>query len=253
MDRKPYKLPFRNPGRLKWVCPTCEKGVLRIKKDLFHSVETRNSEEAHRHDMWDPDWIKYIFSCLLECSNEGCQDQVSCSGVGFVEQGVGYDENGDLFSDYNNFYRPKYFVPHLKIFKYPADTPEEVSEEIEASFELFFCNPPSASNHIRIALENLLTHMKVKKYSIKNKKRRYLNLHSRIDMLPKKYVHLKELFFAIKWLGNAGSHSNKIISSDDVLDAYEIMEEILKKIFDKKPKQVKKLAKEIVKKKGPKN
>ena len=48
---------------------------------------------------------------------------------------------------------------------------------------------------------------------------------------------------AVKWLGNAGSHSHKTISADDVLDAYEIMEEILKKIYITKSEEVKKLAK----------
>jgi hypothetical protein len=252
MDRKSYKLPFTKTGYLQWVCPTCGKGVLRIKKDFFHTEETRESKKAHSHEEWDPEWIEYIYSCLLECSNNECQDQVYSSGVGFVDFDLVFDDNGDAQQDYTAFYRPKYFVPHLKIFKYPVGTPEEVSEEIEASFELFFCNPPSASNHVRIALENLLTHMKVKRYDVRNRKRIYLRLHRRIEMFPTKYADLKELFFAIKWLGNAGSHSHKSISSDDVLDAYEIMEEILKEIFEKKSKRVKKLAKKIVKKKGPK-
>ena len=64
----------------------------------------------------------------------------------------------------------------LKLFLLPKNTPKDVVEEINQSFELIFCNPPSASNHIRIALENLLTHMKVKRYENKNGKKIFLNL-----------------------------------------------------------------------------
>lgn len=71
-------------------------------------------------------------------------------------------------------------------------------------------------------------------------------------MLPNRHKHLKELFLAIKWLGNAGSHSNKEITIDDVLDAYEIMETVLKELFEYKKDTVKKLAKKIIKKQGPK-
>ena len=30
IDRKQYKLPFREKGRTQWPCPTCSKGVLAI-------------------------------------------------------------------------------------------------------------------------------------------------------------------------------------------------------------------------------
>tara|TARA_B100000315_G_C14298370_1_gene460672 strand:- start:209 stop:610 length:402 start_codon:yes stop_codon:yes gene_type:complete len=127
-----------------------------------------------------------------------------------------------------------------------------VSEEIEKSFSLFFSDAPSAANHIRIALEDLLTHLKIKRYKSKENKRTFLALHSRIELLPAKYKHLQDLFFAVKWLGNAGSHSDRVVTMDDVLDAYEIMEEILQDLFVKKTKRVKNLAKKINKTKGPK-
>jgi hypothetical protein len=42
-----------------------------------------------------------------------------------------------------------------------------------------------------------------------------------------------------------------VVTKDDVLDAYEIMEEILQDLFVQKTIQVKKLAKKINKTKGP--
>jgi len=252
MDRKLYKLPFRKGYPPHWLCPTCGKGILKIKADTFNSVETSGSKKARGHEEWDPQWIEYVYSYLLVCSNEACKGVVANSGEGFVDVDFDYDDNGQPVQNWFDFFRPKYFHPHLKLFSLPTGAPKDVVEEINQSFELFFCNPPSASNHIRIALENLLTYMKVKRYETKNGKKFFLNLHRRIDLIPAKYQSLKDFCLAIKWLGNAGSHSDKKITLDDVMDAYEIMDEMLRELLDKKQEHIKKLVKTINKKKGPK-
>lgn len=252
MNRKLYKLPFSKERLPRWVCPTCGKDTLKIKKDTFNSVETSGSRKAHGDEEWEPQWTEYVYSCLLVCSNEVCKDVVANSGEGFVDLDVDYDENGQPEQKWGTFFRPKYFYPHLKLFSLPEGVPKDVVEEINQSFELFFCNPPSASNHIRIALENLLTYMKVKRYETRNGKKIFLNLHKRIDLIPLKYQSLKDFCLAIKWLGNAGSHSDKKITLDDVMDAYEIMDEVLRGLFEKKQEHIKKLVKTINKTKGPK-
>ena len=78
-----------------------------------------------------------------------------------------------------------------------------------------------------------------------------MSLHDRIKLLPKKYQDIQEIFLAVKWLGNAGSHSGTTVSSDDVLDAYELMEKLLTEVFDDKSNKIKELAREINKNKGP--
>jgi len=113
----------------------------------------------------------------------------------------------------------------------------------------FFCDPPSAANHIRVALENLLTHLKVKRLNVGKGKKSFIPLHNRIELLPKPRA-FKDLLFAIKWLGNAGSHTN-VITIDDCLDDYEIMEEVLRLLYDSKGNKIKQLARKINKKKGP--
>lgn len=253
MDRKAYKFPFRKDGRPQWVCPTCKKGVLRIQKDTFNEKETFTSRRERASEEWDQQSTEYVYSCLFLCSNVACRDVIANSGVGFGEFDFVLDENDEATGEWSYIYRPKYFSPHLKIFQYPRNTPANVGEAIEKSFELFFSNPPSAANHIRVALENLLTHLKVKRFNVSKGRRLFINLHSRIELLPKSYSELKDLFLAIKWLGNAGSHSTKEITMDDCLDDYEIMEELLQKLYDTKGKYIKQLARMINKKKGSKN
>ena len=251
LDRKTFKLPFRVGSHPQWMCPTCSKGTLVIRKDSFHKEEACRSRRARNNPAWEPHWIEYVFSCLTICGNASCKEVVTCSGTGVVNFDITYDEFGAPDQTYEEFFSPRYFAPHLRLFICPKGAPEQVEEELEASFELFFANPASASSHVRMALEHLLTALKVKRFTTNGGRRWYLNLHKRIELLPKKYDSLKELFFAVKWLGNAGSHSERSISNDDVLDAYEIMQKVLDELYVRSDRRAAKIARRINKRKGP--
>ena len=252
MDRKIFKLPFTNTGVTRYQCPSCMSGFLQVKNGTFHQNETKNSLKAHDHPAWEPEWIEFIYSCLFECTNTACKAVVSSSGIGRVEEEYYQDEYGQTEQHYGEYFTPQYFSPHLKIFSCPKGTPEEVEKEIERSFSLLFSDPASSANHIRVALEHLLTHLKIKRYTRRNNKLHFVSLHNRIDLLPSKFDHIKDIFLAVKWLGNAGSHSAHEVTLDDVLDSYELIQELLDEIFSKKRKKAKNLAKKINKKKGPK-
>ena len=57
---------------------------------------------------------------------------------------------------------------------------------------------------------------------------------------------------AIKWIGNFGSHASDLLTKDDVLDAYEILELVISKLYEREDSiRVKKLSKDIVKRKKP--
>lgn len=253
MDRKVFKLPFTKVAQQDWQCPTCQKGLLRIKDGTFFSEERSLSRKAHSHEDWDPDWISSVYSCLLECSNSSCKEMVSNSGLGFVEWDIEHDEHGYPQQVYGDFFKPLFFHPHLKLISVPESAPVDVKNKLHESFQLFFSSPSAASNHVRAAIESMLNDLNVNRCRISNGKRRLINLHQRIDLLPSKYEELKELLMAVKWLGNAGSHSGKDLTSDDVMDAYEIMEHILAEIYDSKSTKIKALAKKVNKAKGPKS
>lgn len=252
MDRKIFKRTIGKAGLTRFPCPTCGKGSLRIKKDTFHFEETKLSASAHNEEAWGPEWIDYLYCCFLQCTNTACKDKVSSSGTGSLSEYLYYDEDGKTCGSYEEFFHPKFFTPHLVFFELPKNTPKNIADEVNKSFASFFNDPSASANHIRMALEHLLTYLKVKRFVTKGGKRRYLPLHNRIELLPQKIDHVKELAFAIKWLGNAGSHSSHEITKDDVLDSYELMDELLVEIFTSKRKKAKSLAKKIIKKKGPK-
>ena len=250
MDRKLLKIQFTKDRIPAWFCPTCRSGVLHLKKDSFKYHQSADSKKSQNHPEWDLEWIENVYSLILECSNKSCGEIVSSCGIGFVSMEFDYDPHtGNTDQSYINTFIPKYFYPPLRLFDYTEELVEDVKNEFKQSFELFYCNPPSSANHIRIALEKLLNHFKIKRYEIKKGKKRFLSLHKRIEITSNKFPSLREHFLALKWLGNAGSHSNLNISIDDVMDSYEIFEFVLNELF--RNKSIKKLVRQINKKKGP--
>lgn len=251
MDRKILKLPFTLGSAPDWMCPTCQVAPLRIRKDSFVKEERRHSRN-HSPLEWEPEWIEYVYSCMLDCSNDKCKEVVTSCGTGSVDWYVQEDDEGIPEQVYDDHFRPKYFEPHLKLMKFPKGCPESVSRPLEDSFALFFASPSAASNSVRIAVEVLLTELKIRRFNVAGGKRRFISLHQRISLLPAKYAHLKDLIQAIKWLGNAGSHDGAAdVSLDDVMDSYEFMEHILQEIYAPKVSKLKALAKKVIKKKGP--
>lgn len=77
-----------------------------------------------------------------------------------------------------------------------------------------------------------------------------MSLHSRIALYEQQNKAIATRLFAIKWLGNAGSHPGEI-TKDDVLDAYEILESILDQLYVQHEKRIDRMVSKVNKKKGP--
>ena len=163
-----------------------------------------------------------------------------------------YDFDGNTIVEYKQSFSPLFFHPNLMMMDIPGRTPEEVREALEASFALFFADPNAAGNALRISIEHLLKKLKVKKYTTANGKRKSIPLHNRIaHHIPPKYENIKAPLEAIKWIGNHGSHSGNTISSDSVLEAYDLMELVIEDLYSNKRERLKKLAKSVNQRKGP--
>src|SRR6185312_8088571 len=121
MDRALPKSQFTETSGVQWICPTCKKSVLRIKPDTFRKAETRSSQEAREHEAWDPEWIRYSYSCMLECSNDSCKEIVANTGRGSVGYDVTFDRDGQPEYEYADFFRPLFFDPPLSLFETPGE------------------------------------------------------------------------------------------------------------------------------------
>lgn len=251
MDRAILKAQFLEKSPPDWVCPECRKSLLKIKLGTFHKAETLASRQAKNHEAWDPEWVRYVYSCLLECTNESCREVVSTCGRGSVSYDVKFDSGGEPDYEFADFFQPLFFEPPLHLINLPQNCPPLIEAELLKSFASFFGSPDSALNSARAAIELLLNDLGVKRFNVVAGKRRPINLHTRITMLPAQHAHVKDLLTAIKWLGNAGSHPGIDISSDDVIDAYELIEHVLGELYNGKAKAMKALARRVNKRKGP--
>src|SRR5207248_10480829 len=81
----------------------------------------------------------------------------------------------------------------------------------------------AAANHIRSCVEKLLDHLEEPKAR---------DLHQRIENYKKRDEQRGTALLAVKWVGNAGSHADDI-SRDDVYDAFDIIEAVLKDVFSR--------------------
>lgn len=209
-----------------------------------------SARDSH-HDAWEPDWTRYVFSCLFECTNPKCKDVVACCGTGSVDFVEYEDREQGWVQDAIDRYVPKFFVPPLVLMELPDSYPDTVVNHLRESFALFFANPGAALNCNRSAVEAVLTDLGIKRFSLVNGRRRVISLHKRIQLLPSKFQEVKDVLLAVKWLGNAASHDGRNVEMADVMMAYDLLEHVLQDIYERKSQKIKAIAKKVNKKKGP--
>ena len=235
---------FDENSKIEWPCPHCKGNSLELKKDKLFAGETAKSQKFRAAS--GEDWLTMNFSGVIECKN--CNESISFTGTGTVERFGYYDEEvEDFIREACLVFTPTFFQPALHIFQIPKKCPDKLKEEIIDSFKLYWSDLSASANKIRSALEILLTEEKVKRFQNKKGKRIPIALHHRIESY--KDEDLVKCFLAIKWIGNTGSHIGGL-EKIDVLDAYNMLEYSLNKIYNNKETEVKKIAKEINRRKG---
>jgi len=238
---------FNENSKIEWPCPTCDGNALTLVKEKLNCEETATSKKYRKeNDEWEIEWVQLVFSGKLFCKN--CEETIFFTGIGNPEHSGYYDRELDEYNEqYTNTFTPTFFEPFIKLFNIPDDCSKELKTEIEHSFKLFWCDLPSCANKIRVSLEILMNEQKVKRYEIKSGKRIPISLHKRIENYN--HIEVKDLLLAIKWIGNTGSHIGNI-ETIDVLEAYRLLEFSLNKIYKDEARELKKITKEIIKRKG---
>lgn len=234
------------------ICPSCKKGHLKIVKNSLNTGEISDSRENREHPDWEPDWIEYRFSVSLKCDNANCRDNVVCIGNGSNNQYTEYDYFEKItHSAYQQYYKPLYFLPPLNIIELDDNYPKDLKRELINSFSHFFSDFTACANKIRVCVEILMNDLKVKKTENFKGKRQRLTLHNRIISFKSINSDVADYLLAIKWIGNSGSHNFGSLNNEDILDAYNLLDFSLKKIYNNPESALKKLTKKINKKRAP--
>ena len=211
----------------RFSCPTCGRGLINILQDTLikkHPAWIANLPElgdefsdASKNDVRNCGKEEFITSLFLKCDNKGCGEIIASIGLLKDEMIVGYDKYGGWCSYEERFY-PASFYPAIHLLEIPLKTPESIKSKIVKSFPLFWLSPSACGNAIRISVERLLDECGVLSKKLNSKGNEIeLPLHARIEEFGKKFEYLSNLLFAIKWIGNDGSHASDLKVEDVII------------------------------------
>lgn len=232
--------------RLDRLCPRCQRGTLTPIKDAAKSEETADSRQLPEEVEWDAH--EWRFTTLLKCSFSACQESAVVAGEKHVEElQVDWDEYQHV-----DRYRIRFYRPSPRPFPIRPKYPERVIHHVEAASEVYWADAEAAGNKIRQAVEAFLTGRGVKQFAQAEgpRSRSRLSLHARILLYEKQNPDLAKLLFAVKWLGNAGSHDGGLKHAD-VLDGFELLEHVLQETYANDRKRLFRRAGAINRRKGP--
>ncbi|WP_111894223.1 DUF4145 domain-containing protein [Acinetobacter sp. MB5] len=237
---KNFLKSFNKESDVPFNCPECHKPTLILDQSTWLQKEQVSSVlERNQNDYFEPEWMKYTYTGTLKCVNPKCGEIIVTSGSGSV-----IEEYTDFYTDehgyscpceieYIDIFYPKFFYPTLHFFNIPQKTPEDVKQIIIEAFSLTPNSPSAAANKIRIAIEILATEFGIKSQTTKGD---FISLHNRIqNMSPSNDLYpYKDSMLAIKYIGNTGSHEDNTINFDELFDSFQIIDDLLKKLYPEK-------------------
>jgi hypothetical protein len=255
IDRKKWGAEFaEKPATLPWLCPGCQRTMLVLEEGSFHQGETGASIESMKHEASEASWLDGRFTTLLRCG--ACRGVIGVLGTYRLEERMYYDPEGRTAADYTTYYRPQFFTDAPHIIPILEEVPSEVGAELKASFQQFWGDSESCANHIRSVVELILTAKRVPKTSGRGgrspKRGGRLTLHARIERFGETAPGVADQMMAIKWIGNAGSHS-QAITRDDLLDGYDLMAVVLNELFVRSERRIGALSRAINRQRGPRS
>ena len=211
-------------------CQTCGIGQVQViagKTEYFESAESKKLREGN-HENWEPEWINGLFQTQLLCSESSCKSHYLAMGNYRLDQLSRRQPNG---AEYQEILVLLAAQPSFPISdRLPGETPDLVHERIKEAAKVIWLDPNAAGNRLRLAVEELLTDQGIAKYGPKGTTD-YIKTDVRIKKFEEVQPEAAELLFAVKWLGNEGSHGDTLTAEDVVLGV-QIFHEALKIVYN---------------------
>jgi hypothetical protein len=188
----------------------------------------------------------------MDCGN--CQNVVGVTGTYRIQDDRYIDDRIGEAGDYEKYYLPKYFTESPRLVDIPEATPQPVTDELLASFQLYWNDPLACTNRIRSAVEKLLTAQRISQTTGRKPgtRRQFLSLHRRIEQFRAKQPGIADALMAVKWIGNAGSHSDTV-TPDDALDGYELMDWVLDSLYARRHRSASTITKAVNRRRAPRS
>jgi hypothetical protein len=194
-----------------------------------------------------------VFICTLRCAIDLCAEKLAVSGW----YDVAVFDTPEV-SQEEEEYHPLSITPAPPLIRLPSDCPQGVQAEVRAAFAAFWADKAACLNHIRQAVELLLTRIRVPRFRMVNThgvtRRRRRTLHDRIEWLRATRPTCNSLcdqLRAVKHLGNVGSHPGIKVADGDVFDGFDILERILVERYENTGSELAQMVREINRREGP--
>lgn len=218
--------PWPRPG-----CPACGRGHIRFESPV--NAESLASERGHPGFDWG--WIRGTFAILGECENPNCRQTVHGTGdyrVDHAEKSYpSAEEQLRSGPPYSAFYRVAHLHPPILLMPIPRSAPDEVKEAVLRASRVLYVDPGLAATALRAAVERFMT---TERIAATNVQGRFRNAHIRIEEwrgADSTRAPVADLFFAVKWLGNTGTHEDSTLTTAEVLDGAELLDEAFHRIY----------------------
>lgn len=248
MNRDLWTVPLTSKRCQPWPCPSCGHGIITLVPDSFRFELTAQAKAIIDAEGNDPEYHQYIFNAIGKCADNTCGEQIGIIGSGFMDQFQ--DDNGD--SEYDERFHPIACYPMPAMIRIPIECPKEITIPLWEAFSVFWSSKDACAGRIRVVVECLMNHLGVpKRTKTKSGKFPLLTLHARILHLGNRHSNESKLLMGLKILGNAGSHvmdpSDTKIREEDLLDAFDVLEDVLDELVGHRSKRIKALANKLAK------
>src|SRR5690554_6801807 len=212
-------------------CPSCREGYIGFSSPT--EDESHDSASARSHPAFEPEWISGTFIVRGQCENPKCQQVVH--GTGNYRVAYSRKSNRDNEFEYqephSSFYTLTHLHPPMVIMPIPKSAPDEVREGVLRASRVLFADPGLAATALRATVERFLTSEGI---STTRSTGQFRNAHERIkewrDADPNR-SSVANLFFAVKWLGNAGTHEDSDLTTMEVLNGARVLDEAFHRLF----------------------
>lgn len=209
------------------LCPVCGEGYVAF--DSPRTFEDSQSVAAKDHEAWDPEWIFGTFHADGRCENKTCQQHVEAVGTYRVD--TANKRQIDFTQQYySEYYSIEHFSPALNLLLLPEDAPDEVRDAVNRAGRLLFLDPGLAATALRASVERFLTTQGVAGSAGSGN---FVSLHKRLTnwLAAGADARVVDLFLAVKWIGNEGTHEVSDLTVEDVLEGVEFIDEAFHHLF----------------------
>jgi hypothetical protein len=204
-----------------WPCPICHTGILLKESDSIKQLYTEETLSAQRSNFSEVSGTaEFRFVGYLKCSH--CSERILIAGKGIFLNEFGSPASAAYLGKKISVFYPRYFEPALHIIDVPPSLNKEVQELVVKSFMMYWVDLDSCANKIRQALELV----------VKEQGATRRGLHHQIESLRGTIgERITNRLLALKMIGNEGSHASRPFEKSEILDAYDLLEDVLAQLY----------------------